>query len=111
MENKTKYRNLKPSEKKEVIVAFMKILKNVKINNKQFVINATPKSITTNPQISIEEIRKTFNVHDKTKLDFVRQLYIRSGTQILGSLFPEENILNLPVISFEENGHSITLNY
>jgi len=108
---KEKYRNLKKEEQKQVISAFMDILKNIQVNNKPLVINATTRAITTNPKITIEEIQRTFNIRDKSKLDFIRQLYIRSGSKILGSLFPNENILNLPVISFEENGHSISLNY
>jgi uncharacterized membrane protein len=106
-----KYRNLKKDEQKQVIKAFIDLLKNLKINNKAFVINATTKAISTNPQISIDEIQKTYSLRDKTKLDFIRQLYIRSGNKIVKKLFPDEDILNLPVISFEENGNLITLNY
>ncbi len=106
-----KFRNLKKDEAKKVILGFIDIIKNVSINNKPLVLNATSRAISTNPQITIEEIRKTLGVTDKTKLDFVRQLYIRSGDKIIKQLFPDENILNLPVLSFEENGSAITLNY
>lgn len=104
-------RNLKRDEKKEVILAFIDILKNIKINSKPLVINATTRSISTNPQVTIDEIKTTLGVKEESKLDFIRQLYIRSGQRILESLFPEENILNMPVLSFEENGHIINLNY
>jgi len=104
-------RNLKREEKKKVIIAFIDILKNIKINNKPMVINATSRAIATNPQIKMEEIQETLGVKESTKLDFIRQLYIRSGQKILDNLFPEENILNMPVLSFEENGHNIKLNY
>jgi hypothetical protein len=106
-----KFRNLKPNEKKQVILAFIEIIKNISINGKPFVVNATSKAIATNPQIPMEEIQKTLGVRDKTKLDFIRQLYIRSGNQIINQLFPDENILNLPVLSFESNGAAISLTY
>jgi hypothetical protein len=106
-----KFRNLKKDEKQETIKAFIAILKNIEINNKPFIVNSTTKSITTNPQITIEEIQKTLGIYEDTKMDFVRQLYIRSGTTILRQLFPEEDILNMPVLSFEENGHNIKLSY
>jgi hypothetical protein len=67
--------------------------------------------ISLNPDISIEEIQKTLKVQDKTRMDFIRQLYIRSGDKILKELFPEDNILNIPVMSFEENGHAVKLNF
>jgi len=106
-----KYRNLKNVEKKEVILAFVSILKNLSLNDKPLVVNATSRTITTNPNITIEEIQQTLGVQEKTKLDFIRQLYIRSGLKLLKELFPDDNILNMPVISFEENGQTISLNY
>jgi hypothetical protein len=110
-EDRPRPRNLKRNEKKEVILSFIEILKNIKINNKPMVINATTRSIATNPQISIDEIQTTLGIKEESKLDFIRQLYIRSGQKILSNLFPDENILNMPVLSFEENGHNIKLNY
>ena len=106
-----KFRNLRREETKQVILAFIGIIKNVQINSKPLVVNATSRAIATNPQISIEEIQQTLGVEDKTKLDFIRQLYIRSGDKIIKELFPDENILNIPVLSFEENGASISLSY
>jgi len=108
---KPKARNLKKPEAKLVILSFIDILKNISINNKNFVMNATSKMIATNPQISIQELQRTLGVNESSKLDFIRQLYIRSGNKILNQLFPEENILNLPVISFKANGESIALYY
>jgi hypothetical protein len=110
-DEKIKYRNLKKDEQKKVISAFTDILKNIKINHKPLVVNATTKSIAMNPQISMEEMQKTLKINEKTKLDFIRQLYVRSGSKIISQLFPEEHILNLPVISFEENGNLINLNF
>jgi len=104
-------RNLTRAESKQVILSFIDILKNISINSKPLVMNATTRGISTNPNITIEEIQKTLRVNDKTKLDFIRQLYIRSGNKIIAQLFPEDNILNIPVLSFEENGDSINLNY
>jgi hypothetical protein len=108
---KKKFRNLKKEEIKLVINAFIDFLKDLEINNKKFIINSTPNMLTTNPKISIEEIQNTLKISESSKLDFVRQLYIRSGDKILRKLFPEENILNLPAVSFEENGLSIALRY
>jgi len=106
-----KARNLKKDEAKQVILSFIDILKNISINNKNFVINATTKAIATNPKITIEELQHTLGIQETSKLDFVRQLYIRSGNKILNQLFPDDNILNLPVISFKANGESIALQY
>ena len=105
-ENK-KPRNLRKQEAKLVVDAFIQILKNIKINGKPFVTASSKNFVTTNPNITIEEIQTTFNVPDETKMEFVRQLYIHSGTKILKKLFPDEEILNLPIVSFEENGATI----
>lgn len=110
-DKKPQSRNLKREETKQVILAFIEIIKNIKINGKPLVINATSRSIATNPQVTIQEIQRTLGLKDKTKLDFIRQLYIRSGNKILLQLFPEENILNIPVLSFEANGESVSLSY
>ena len=104
-------RNLKRDEIKKVIQGFIEILKNITINQKPLVINATTRALAMNPQITLEEIQDTLGIRDNSKVDFVRQLYIRSGPKLLKKLFPEENILNMPVISFEENGNSIQLHY
>ena len=106
-----KMRNLKREEKLEVIKSFLEILKNIQINSKPLVRGATQKTIMLNPDISIEEIQKTLNVKDQTKSDFIRQLYVRSGDRILKQLYPDQNILNIPVMSFEQHGESIQLNY
>ena len=111
METEKKPRNLKKNEIKPVIEGFINILKNITINQKPLVVNATTKTISLNPQITIEEIRDTLGIHDESKVDFIRQLYVRSGTKLLKQLFPEENILNMPVVSFEENGNSIRLHF
>ena len=111
MEDKVKERNLKREEAKKVILAFIEIIKNIKINGKSLAINATSRAIALNPKVDIEEIRRTLGLQDRTKLDFIRQLYIRSGNKIIKQLFPGENILNIPVLSFEANGESIVLNY
>jgi len=109
--DKPKFRNLKKDEAKQVILAFVEVIKNISINGKPFVVNANSRMIGTNPQISMEEIQKTLGIRDKTKLDFIRQLYVRSGNKIINQLFPDENILNLPVLSFESNGAAIALTY
>jgi hypothetical protein len=106
-----KPRNLKKEEIKEVIKGFLDILKNININNKPLITRATTKSITMNPELSIEEIQSTFKVKDKTKLDFIRQLYIRSGNKLLKQLFPTENILNMPMVSFSETGPTISIHF
>jgi len=111
MDNKAKARNLKRQEAKQVILAFIDLLKTLSINNKGFVVNANTKAISTNPQITIEELQKTLGITENSKLDFIRQMYIRSGNDIVKNLFPDENILNLPVISFKANGESISLQY
>ena len=104
-------RNLRTPEKKEVVLAFLEILKNININSKPLIINSTSRGITTNPNITIDEIQKTLTIKDASKLDFIRQLYIRSGNGIIKQLFPDDNILNIPVVSFTVNGESISLNY
>ncbi len=106
-----KVRNLKKEEVRKVIMAFLDSIKNIEINNKKLVVAVGPNSIASNPEMTIEEIRQTLKVQDKTKLDFFRQLYIRSGNQVLKKLFPDEEILNLPTVSFEEHGHNITMAY
>lgn len=106
-----KPRNLKTAEKKEVILGFIEILQNVKVNNKPLITNATTSRINTNPDISIEEIRDAYKIQENTKVDFIRQLYIRSGLRILKELFPDEEIVNLPTLSFTEEGNSISLNF
>jgi hypothetical protein len=106
-----KPRNLKKNEAKQVIKGFIDIVKTIKINNKPFAVNVTTKAIITNPEISIEEIQDTLKIEEDTKLDFLRQLYIHTCPKIIKNLFPDENILNMPTISFEENGNSIQLHY
>jgi len=104
-------RNLKRDEKKLVILAFIDILKNINLNSKPLIAAATSRAITMNPKVTVEEIQKTLGVTDSSKLDFIRQLYIRSGNSILKQLFPDENILNIPTVSFSQQGESISLNY
>ncbi len=104
-------RNLRREEIKQVILAFAEIIRNIKINEKPFALNVTSKMIAMNPNITMDELQKTLSIKEKNKLDFIRQLYIRSGNNTLKKLFPDDNILNLPVISFSLNGESISLNY
>ncbi len=104
-------RNLKKDEVKEFMKEFAVVVKGIVINGKPFATSANLKTIGTNPDLSIEEIQKVLEVHDKSKVDFLRQLYIRGGHSITNRLFPDEVIVNLPTISFEENGNAINLNY
>lgn len=106
-----KARNLKSDEKKKVILGFVEILKNIQVNNKPLVVQATSRNINTNPDISIEEIKDVFKVPENSKVDFIRQLYIRSGLKILKEVFPDEEIINIPTLSFTEEGNSISLNF
>jgi hypothetical protein len=106
-----KERNLKREEIEEFMKEFAKIISGIKINGKFFAKSANAKVINTNPDLSIEEIRATLKIEDKSKVEFLRQLYVRGGQSIIKRLFPDENIVNLPTISFMEEGNSIKLNY
>ncbi len=110
-EGRLKGRNLKKEEVKEFVTDFVKILKQITVNGKPLANSVSPKRIALNPDLSIEEMRQVLEVNDQSKLDFVRQLYIRGGQNIINRLFPDENIVNLPTISFTENGHAIELSY
>ncbi len=104
-------RNMKKPEVQEFIKAFLTTVNGIKINGKKFAISVSPKAIGTNPDLSIEEMRSTLGINDKTKVDFLRQLYVRGGSSIITKLFPDENIVNLPTISFEETGNAINISY
>jgi hypothetical protein len=106
-----KGRNLKKEEVKKFIIAFTQTVKAISINGKPFATKITPKLIGTNPDLSIEEINKTLNINDSSKVDFVRQLYVRGGSSLLKTIFPDEVIVNLPTVSFVEEGNAIYLNY
>ncbi len=106
-----KGRNMRKDEVKEFIKEFVIVIKGIKINGKPFANTVSPKVIGTNPDLTIEEIRKVLDINDKTKVDFLRQLYVRGGYSIVSKLLPGETIVNLPIISFEENGNAIQLNY
>ncbi len=110
-EARIKGRNLKKAEVLEFIKEFVVIVKGISVNGKPFANSVSPKVIGTNPDLTIEEIRKILEVNDKTKVDFLRQLYIRGGQTIINKLFPDENIVNIPTISFEEMGNAINLSY
>ena len=110
-EKRIKGRNLKKPEIQELVIDFTRIVKSMKINGKPFANSVSPKVIGTNPDLTIEEIRKVLDVNDRTKSDFLRQLYIRGGQSIINRLFPDENIVNLPTISFTERGNAIDLSY
>lgn len=110
-EEQPKPRNLRKNEVKVIIKGFTKILENIYINDKPIIVSATVNSITMNPEVPMEEIQQVFQIREKTKLDFIRQLYIRSGTKLIKELFPNDNILNIPMVSFEENGQAIMMRY
>jgi hypothetical protein len=110
-EKRTQGRNLRKDEVKQFIVEFVSTVREIRINGKPFANKATTKVIGTNPDLSIEEIQHALGVPDKTKVDFLRQLYIRGGSAIIKKLFPDENIVNIPIISFEETGNAINLSY
>ncbi len=104
-------RNLKKAEVLEFVKEFVKITKGIKIHGKPFALSGNSKMIGTNPDLTIEEIQKVLDVNDKSKVDFIRQLYIRGGSSILTKLWPDDNIVNLPTISFEQVGEAINLSF
>jgi len=110
-EKRAQGRNLKRDEVKQFIIEFVSTVREIRINGKPFANKATSKVIGTNPDLSIEEIQHALGVPDETKVDFLRQLYIRGGSSIIKKIFPDENIVNIPTISFEENGNAINLSY
>ncbi len=110
-EARIKGRNMKKEEVKLFVKEFAIVVKGIRINGKPFANSVSPKTIGTNPDLTIEEIQKVLEVKDRTKVDFLRQLYIRGGQSIINRLFPDENIINLPTISFEETGNAINLSY
>jgi len=110
-EKRIKGRNLKKDEVQTFIKEFLATVNGVNINGKKFANSVSLKSIGTNPDLSIEEIQKTLGVNDKSKIDFLRQLYIRGGSSIISRVFPDENIVNLPTISFAENGNAIDISF
>ncbi len=110
-EARARGRNMKKAEVQLFVTEFANTIKGIKINGKSFANTANSKVIGTNPDLTIEEIRKVLEVNDQSKVDFLRQLYIRGGQSIINRLFPDENIVNLPTISFEEVGNAINLSY
>ncbi len=110
-EARTKGRNMRKEEVQEFIKEFIVVTKGIKINGKPFATSITPKTIGTNPDLTIEEMRRVLDVNDESKVDFLRQIYIRGGQSIINRLFPDENIVNLPTVSFEEVGNAINLSY
>ncbi len=110
-EARARGRNLRKDEIKEFMKEFVVVVKGIKINGKPFANSVSPKVIGTNPDLTIDEIRTVLDVKDQSKVDFLRMLYIKGGHSITNRLFPDENIVNLPTISFEENGNAINLSY
>ena len=106
-----KGRNLKKDEIAEFIKEFVKVVKGIKINGKPFALTVGLKTIGTNPDLTIEEMQQVLDIKDKSKVDFLRQIYVRGGHSITKKLHPDENIVNLPTISFTESGDAITLSY
>ncbi len=110
-EKRLKGRNLKKKEVQEFIKEFLATVNGITVNGKPFAVSISLKAIGTNPDLSIEEIRKTLDVNDETKVDFLRQLYVRGGSGIISRIFPDENIVNIPTISFSETGNAISISY
>ncbi len=110
-EERIKGRNLRKKEVPIFIKAFLTTVNGITVNGKPFANSVGPKMIGTNPDLTIEEIRQTLEISDGSKVDFLRQLYVRGGSSIISKLFPDEVIVNLPTISFEENGNAINLSY
>ncbi len=110
-EERANGRNLKKKEVVEFIKAFVTTVNGITINGKKFANRVSTKAIGTNPDLTIEEIRSTLGVNDANKVDFLRQLYVRGGSSIITKLFPNELIVNLPTISFEERGDAINISY
>ncbi len=110
-EERVRGRNLRKKEVPEFIKAFLTTVNGITVNGKPFANSVSPKMIGTNPDLTIEEIRQTLDIKDESKVDFLRQLYVRGGSSIVSKLFPDEVIVNLPTISFEENGNAINLSY
>jgi len=106
-----KARNLTREEVDDFMKEFARTIASIKINKKPFVVSANKKVFQTNPELPIEEIQKVLDVQDKSKMDFLRQLFIRGGQSIINKLWPDENIVNLPTVSFTEEGNTIKLSY
>ncbi len=104
-------RNLRKDEVKEFVKEFTVVVKGIRINGKPFANSINRKGIGTNPELTIEEMQHVLDIKDKSKVDFIRQIYIRAGFSIIKKLYPDETIVNLPTISFQENGNEITINY
>jgi hypothetical protein len=104
-------RNLSKEEVDDFMKEFARTIASIKISKKPFVISANKKLFQTNPELPIEEIQKILDIKDESKVDFLRQLYIRGGQSIINKLWPDENIVNLPTVSFTEEGNTIRLNY
>lgn len=103
-------RNLTTQEARKVIFNFNNSLKGLVINNKAFALGADEEYIHLNPEITIEEIRQTFGIKEENKLDFVRQLYLRTISNRIKTEI-EDSIANPPTISFTMSGENIQLNY
>ncbi len=104
-------RNMRKEEVNQFVKEFVIVVKGITVNGKPFANSITPRVIGTNPELTIEEMQRVLEIDDKSKVDFLRQIYIRGGQSIVDRLFPDENIINLPTISFEENGNAINLSY
>ncbi len=104
-------RNLKKEEVNEFIKEFIIVVKGITINGKPFANSISRKGIGLNPELTIEEMQKVLDINDKSKVDFIRQIYVRAGFSVIKRLFPDEVIVNLPTVSFQENGNEISLNY
>jgi hypothetical protein len=66
-EERKKFRNLKKDEVKKLITAFIQMLKTIEVNGKPFIVSASTNFITTNPDISIEEMQDSLKIHDESK--------------------------------------------
>lgn len=103
-------RNLNSNEIPKAMLAFGDKLKRIQINGKPLATGADLTTIVINPDISIGEIRQATGANDKDILTFVRQLYIRTMSEIIKETFGGD-ILNIPTVSFTSNDNNIILNY
>ena len=102
-------RNLTSAEQIKAITAFTKSLESISIGTKQLVVASDSKTIAINPELTIDEIQAKTGAKEDL-LGFIRQLYIRTISSVVKKTI-DDDIANLPTVSFTINGNMIMLNY
>lgn len=110
MNSKNTYRNLTKDETKEVINAFFNFLKSIKINNKNLILNITQNQLVMNQNINMDEIYENFKIKENNIEDIISKLYLYKMHEIIKELI-QDDILNIPIISFSQSGNIIKVNY